>query len=727
MISITLDNDSSKNLYAQIYESLREEISEGRIEEGDRLPSLRSLSEMLDVSITTVRQAYDQLDVEGYLERRPGAGFYVVRGAGRTAAEGRSKRSGTSERRQGGRKANNNRTAGFDPKSFDFVKWKKCMSSVLNDSPELLLTEGDRQGEPELRAEIADYLYRSRGVICTKDQVVISAGTQQLVSHLARILRMMGIELVSTEDPGYLPVRSIFRDWGFSLNCIPVLSDGIDIDRLPVNIRSAVYVSPQNQFPTGAVMPISRRRQLLEWAGNNDSIVIEDDYDSELRYSGMPVPALCGLDKGSRVVYIGSFTSTLFPAVRISYMVLPESMLDLYHSIMPNYDQTCSKTEQLTLALFMKRGYYQTNLRKIRKLYSAKLKKTLEALSECDKAGSFVTAENMQSGLNLILRINTGVRTLTEGMGGEGRTKELSHELAEEMIKEADALGLKLREIDQFGREGQIYLNFYYTQIPEGLIKSEVTDLIAALKRCVMKGSTTVPSVYEVIRIKNGRPVLLKEHYERLVRSLGSLRLNVPFTYEELADEIDSMIIENGISNHNLRLDADINGHSVIYMSPTHYPPAELYETGVRAGLFRAERRNPNIKMMDRELRDATDREIKSRGLYEVLLVDRNGCITEGSRSNVFFIKGREVYTSPVSLVLPGVTRGKVMEIIREMGLVLREEEIPEKKLHEFDAAFISGTSPEVLPIAMVEKVAFDKDNEILREIMQRFSELTVK
>ena len=142
-----------------------------------------------------------------------------------------------------------------DPASFDFEKWEKCMTEVLEESPDLLLTESDKQGEPSLRSEIARYLYQSRGVVCTPQQVIVSAGAQQLVNHLAKILKLMDIEHVCTEDPGYTPVRSIFRDWGFSISNVPVKEDGIAIEKLPTNIRTAAYVCPQNQFPTGAVMP----------------------------------------------------------------------------------------------------------------------------------------------------------------------------------------------------------------------------------------------------------------------------------------------------------------------------------------------------------------------------------------------------------------------------------------------------------------------------------------
>lgn len=724
MISIELDHNSSKNLYAQIYEYIKEEVSEARMAAGEKLPSLRTMAKLLDVSVTTVKIAYDQLLVEGYLESRPSSGFYVAAGAG----SDNGRRARTSEKAGVAEQMRSRETASgiesCDPESFDFVKWKKCVASVLNDTPELLLSEADRQGEPALRKEISEYLYKSRGVICDQDQVIISAGTQQLVNHLARILRMMDIELVCTEDPGYLPVRNIFRDWGFSISRIPVKQDGIEIEKLPANIRTAAYVCPQNQFPTGAVMPIGRRHQILEWAADNDSIVIEDDYNSELRYFGKPVPALQGLDHGGRVVYIGSFTSTLFPAVRISYMVLPESMKELYKQIMMNYDQTCSKTEQLTLALFMQRGYYQTNLRKVRKLYSRKLQETIEAITECDPEGSFISAENSQSGINLILRINTRVKTITEGTSGKDRTDEIRRELVQRMISSAAKQGLKVRGVDQLDHEGQIYLIFYYNQIPLPEIHESVCEMIAGFRKEIMKGSSGMPSVYEVIRIRDGSPLFLPEHYERLERSLASLGILPPFSYEELSANIDAMVRDGRIRNHNLKMEVDISGHSVIYMSPTHYPAPALYESGVRTNLFWGERKNPNIKMMDRALRDATDNAIKSGGVFEVLLVDRNKNITEGSRSNVFFIKDDKVVTPPADQVLLGVTRSKVIDTIRDLGIELKEQPVEVDSLEEYDAAFLSGTSLEVLPISDIGNIYFDVRNEVLRKIMAGYGSI---
>ena len=724
MISFEFDNNSAKSLYVQLYEHLKREISEGRISTGERLPSLRVMADSLGISVTTVKLAYDQLIAEGYLLSRPQSGFYAASGAGASAgtkADSGSTEDSEAESREGSgviREPFN-----CDPETFDFVKWKRCMTSVLNDSPEQLLTGTDRQGEPALREEIAKYLYQSRGVICTQKQIVISAGTQLLTGYIARILKLMGIGHVSVEDPGYMPVRSIFRDWGFSLSSIPVREDGIALEKLPANIRTAVYVCPQNQFPTGVVMPIGRRHQLLEWAESNDSIIIEDDYNSELRYSSRPIPALQGLDQGRRVVYIGSFSSTLFPAVRISYMVLPRSMVDLYGRISENYDQTCSKTEQLTLAEFMKRGYYSTNLKHVRKLYSRKQQEALAAVKEYGSDGGFITAENTQSGINITLRLDTHVRVITEGRSGRNRSDEIQHELAERLVGAAARAGAKVRDIEQLDHDGRVYLIFNYSQIPLGEVREKVRGMIGAFKAAVTLGSLDMPSVYEVVRVTDGKPVFLEEHYRRLEKSLAAMGRVPEFSCEELRECIAGLVSESGIKDHNIKIEADVEGFSRLYLSPTHYPEPELYETGVKTDLFRGERRSPNIKMMDRQLREATDEAIKDGGLYEVLLVDRNGQITEGSRSNVFFIKDGEVFTAPAEKVLLGVTRSKIIEIIRSMGVTLHEEAVSAGDIGSFDAAFISGTSPKVLPIATVGGASFDVNEPLVRKIMEKYDE----
>ena len=597
------------------------------------------------------------------------------------------------------------------------------MQEVLNETPDLLLTESDRQGEPVLRAEIADYLHRTRGVVCSQKQVIISAGTQQLINHLARILKLMDVEHVCTEEPGYTPVRSILRDWGFSISNIPVREDGLAIEKLPTNIRTAVYTCPQNQFPTGAVMPVSNRYLLLDWAEENDSLIIEDDYNSSLSDAEELAPALQGMDEGRRVVYMGTFSPTLFPAVRISYMVVPENMAELFDQIKTEYDQTCSKTEQLTLARFMHKGWYQENLDRVRTLYAEKLRLVLDAIREFDASGSFVTVENTKNGVNITLKIDTHARTICVGTSGEKRSEELLQEMTDRMVESAASIGVKVRGISQLSRNGQIYLVLSYDQIPIDDIHDSIEDLIQNLKSVITKGGLNTPSVYEVIRLTEGKPQFLPEHYARLENSLGAIGMPVPFTSEKLAESIRELAEEGQIKDHNLKLEVDVSGHGVLYLNPTHYPSAQQYAEGVKTELFQGERKNPNIKMMDQALRDATDAAIREHNLYEVILVDRGGQITEGSRSNIFFIKNGEVFTSPLHQVLPGVTRGKIIEIVRSKGIRVHEEPISASDIASFDAAFISGTSPKVLPISSVGDIAYDVNEPLLRDIMAWYDE----
>lgn len=453
-IILNLDDKERKFIYEQLYEALREQILDGSIAADEKLPSLRGLANDLGISVTAVDQAYDQLVVEGYIISRPQRGFFakhVSRGSAGSTAEG-SRRSGDLL------KDDQEGTFIHDPSCFDFAKWRKCFNEVLSDHYGRLLYESDPQGEPELREQVAEYIMRFRGVEASPDRIVIGAGTQQMTSHIARILKKMGINLVSIEEPGYLPVRSMLRDAGFQINRIPVKDDGIDVGMLPGNIQSAVYVSPSNQFPTGAVMPVGRRYELLRWAGDNGSVIIEDDYDSELRYFGRPVPALKSLDEEDSVAYLGSFSSTLFPAVKISYMVLPEKMAAIYREIKGEYSQTCSKSEQLTLALFMKKGYYYTNIRRLRSLNSRKLERTVDAVERFLK--DKVTVQNTRSGLSVTLRIDPGE---------PGTSANLAEKAA--------SIGLDMDPISAVTGQDTSALTYYYSQLPIELIDKKIKEL----------------------------------------------------------------------------------------------------------------------------------------------------------------------------------------------------------------------------------------------------------
>ena len=449
-IILDTDNNNGQFLYEQLYNAIRDDILNGGIKAGEKLPSLRTLSNELGISLTTIEQAYSQLMVEGYIESRPQSGYYA-----------KSIRSVENPEREESVEEITDEILSenefiHDPSSFDFARWKKCANAVFNYYSEQLLFESDPQGERALRNEVAKYIFRSRGVKASPDRIVIGAGTQQITSHLSRILLRMSINLVSLEEPGYLPVQSILKDAGLQVYHIPVRDDGIQIDRLPSNINSAVYVSPSNQFPTGAVMPVGRRYELLDWAERNGSIIIEDDYDSELRYFGRPVPALKSLDDKNCVVYLGSFSSTLFPAVKISYMVLPKEMADIFNEIKNAYTQTCSKSEQLTLALFMEKGYYYTGIKKLRTLNSRKLAMTITAFEKY--FGTEVTPLDTRSGITLTIKVKSS-RSLPE------------------LILLARSLGMEMVPISAITDQETTALSFYYSSLPVEIIDQKIQEL----------------------------------------------------------------------------------------------------------------------------------------------------------------------------------------------------------------------------------------------------------
>lgn len=446
--------------YLRIYDYCKDSILNGRMQAGEKLPSLREYAQELSVSITTVELAYAQLAVEGYIVSKPKSGYFVADipltdlGATSTAVP----IAEPADEKQLGLPVYR-----YDLACFDFNKWKRCINKVLTEHQGLLMFDSDPQGEIALRREISDYLRRMRGVICSPDQIVIGAGTQQIMGQLSLILKRMNINHVSVEEPGYTPVRNIFRDRGFTISPIAVQNDGIDTEKLPRNIRSAVYVSPSNQFPTGSVMPVGKRARLLDWAQRNESIIIEDDYDSELRYSGQPLPAMQGLDRAGRVVYLGSFSSTLFSGLKISYMVLPPQPAHIFEEHKRDYVQTCSKTEQLTLWLFMQQGLYHIHIKKLRRLYAQKLQSVIKTIELY--GADFLITRNTASGINIIVAVK-------------------SEKDGAMLSKEAADLGISALPVSNFSsapafdNPGFVSMILYYNRLPLADIEEAIRALI---------------------------------------------------------------------------------------------------------------------------------------------------------------------------------------------------------------------------------------------------------
>lgn len=398
-----LDYNKEEPLYLQLYRYIKLEIEEGRLLPDEKLPSIRNLSDKIGVSKTTVQTAYDQLLIEGYIYSKIKSGYYV---SNIIMADKEDESKVISVYSSAKDKSESEAQLNFhDDTSFDFIKWKKCSNYVLTYKTKELLTESDIQGELELREEIAKYVYQSRGVYCKSDEIVIGAGVQQLIVLLCVILRKLGKTRISFENPGFILSQNIFKDYSYKTYSINLQDNGIDMEVLQKQNPDIAYISPSHQFPTGAVMPIAKRMHVLSWAAENNKYIIEDDYDSELRYTGKPIPALKGLDKNDRVIYLGSFSSTLLPSIRISYMVMPKTIKLIYDEIKHNYTQGCSKTDQLILSKFMNEGYYQKHIRRIRRLYAEKSSYVTTLIK--NKYSKSIEVVSNSSGLYIILRINT--------------------------------------------------------------------------------------------------------------------------------------------------------------------------------------------------------------------------------------------------------------------------------------------------------------------------------
>ncbi|MED3728764.1 PLP-dependent aminotransferase family protein [Priestia filamentosa] len=381
-----LNSTKKEPLYLQLYEYLRKEIQKGNIPPHSKLPSQRNLANHLSLSRNTINTAYQQLVTEGYVRNEERKGLFVE--------EIKNEMLLTEPYSPGIRETTNNELNAYEGKSikmkydfkygdidlthFPFKLWRQLTLKSLAHEQDHLLLYGHPQGELELRKYIARYLYQSRGVECSENQIIIGAGTQYLLSMLCKIV---GRELVyGIEEPGYNRVRFIFKEYGQVVKPIPLDQNGINVTHLKDSKVKVVYVTPSHQFPLGMVMPISRRLELIEWAKETGGYIIEDDYDSEFRYEGKPIPSLQSLDSNGKVIYMGTFAKSLIPSLRLSYMVLPSKLLIEYNKHFIGYAQTVSRLHQHTLKLFIETGQWSRHLNKVRNIYKKKHNALLTAI-----------------------------------------------------------------------------------------------------------------------------------------------------------------------------------------------------------------------------------------------------------------------------------------------------------------------------------------------------------
>lgn len=373
-MTIRLRTDSDKCLYQQIYEHIRQEIREGKLLAGERLPSTRSLAEYLQVARSTVDYAYDQLLSEGYIEARPYKGYFVCKLEGIFTLEQETGRVPEPEAWDpqaedlDEEKRIDFSPYGIDMNGFPFGVWKRITKNILNGSNSELFAQGEAQGDYDLRLTISRYLHSSRGVNCRPEQIIVGAGNDYLLLLLEKILgRHVGIAM---ENPTYKRAYRIFRSFAYHIVTVDMDDKGMRADRLEQEPVRVAYVMPSHQYPTGAVMTIGRRAELLRWAEKKpDRYLIEDDYDSEFRYRGKPIPSLQASDTAGKVIYIGTFSKAIAPAIRISYMVLPERLLAEYRKHCTFFSSTVSRIDQSVLNEFIRDGAFERHLNKMRKIY----------------------------------------------------------------------------------------------------------------------------------------------------------------------------------------------------------------------------------------------------------------------------------------------------------------------------------------------------------------------
>lgn len=369
-IMISLSHDKKTPLYQQIYEHIKKEVIDGRISCGEKIPSTRFLAEYLQVSRSTVELAYEQLVSEGYIEAKPYRGYFIC-----DVSELYDLEIITEEELEIKKVQKPKRKIDFSPNEIDlehfpFGTWRKVSKNILSGDNSELFRAGEGAGEILFREAICNYLYQSRGVLCTTDRIIIGAGNEYLLMLLAQIL---GAEKsVAMETPTYMQAYDTFQNLGYQVVGVSMDKQGMDITKLSKEKADIAYVMPSHQFPMGIVMPLKRRAELLNWAAKENGYIIEDDHDSEFRYKGKPIPSLQGADKHDRVIYLGTFSKSIAPALRVSYMVLPKHLMENYHEKCAFYASTVPRIQQMTIAAFMQEGYFERHLNKMRSIYRKK-------------------------------------------------------------------------------------------------------------------------------------------------------------------------------------------------------------------------------------------------------------------------------------------------------------------------------------------------------------------
>ena len=449
MFTCTLDSKSRTTLTDQLYHALRDEIMQGRMAPGVRMPSKRQLAEHLHVSTATVEAAYGRLASEGYCESRPRSGMYVAEALPETGAV--VPRADVPVKWDFS-------TGAADAAHFPYATWARLMREVLSEQNTALLLSGDPQGSLELRQEIAHMLRSLRGIDVQPECIVLGAGTEVLITAL---LPVIGRErLFAVEDPGYSRVRRILVASGARIAPTPLSGGAIDVRALYLSGAGAAYVTPSHQFPLGGEMTADQRASLLRWAKETGGYILEDDYDSEFRFQGVSAPALRAMDDSRQVIYMNTFARTLAPGLRLSFMVLPEALVGRYRAL----HAACSVPgfEQETLRRFIAGGYMERHVARMRVVYRARL----QALEKAAHALGLGEVAPCGAGLYCLLHVG-------------GKTP------AQELVPLAAEAGVRLTRLADYGvmqqgQESERVVLLGFAGMDENMIKEGLGALCRA-------------------------------------------------------------------------------------------------------------------------------------------------------------------------------------------------------------------------------------------------------
>ena len=402
MLTYDLKKAPGIPLYEALYRAIRGDILSGKLPPGEKLPSKRALAENLEVSKITVETAYNQLLAEGYISSREKVGYFIEEIRHVAAASVIPAAAEEDEKPELVDLTANGSAL------FPFSTWSKLHRAVLLDYGEKLLLPMPNRGVPELRQAIADHLAGFRGMRVDPENILIGAGTDFLYNI---VLQLLGRDKIyALEEPGYDKTRLIYTAGG--ARCVCAAMDGYGVVPEELADAQVVHISPSHHFPTGIVTPVSRRLELLRWADEEqDRWIIEDDYDSEFRFHAHPVPAMQSLDRQGRVIYLNTFSKTLAPSIRISYMVLPDQLMARFRQQLGFYSCTVPSFEQYTLARFIRGGYFEKHINRMRKFYKTSRNRLVERLKNWEFASKLTILEQ-DAGLHFLLKVDTA---LTDG------------------------------------------------------------------------------------------------------------------------------------------------------------------------------------------------------------------------------------------------------------------------------------------------------------------------